>query len=354
MAREIELTVTITYGGAKNRIATTEEADPVIRADLTALGIPHPKRSNVSVVFPGTVRFFWIALPNSMIHKNLKDGIRPSFDIEEHRALLYQLSIERINLRESDLPPEPKVPHNFAGSALPDAGLYAVPMGGLRGFPPSESPSGRRPSESFADEIPSSHHVNSTWAPEALASGPQSWHRNQPPIPILNIKTEPLADMPIHSPSYRTRYDVDDEMQVDSPRRSSASGMRVNRNRYAAIPDPTPRAPHNPEARDLQRELWEVRRNLNADIAQERVVLHKLRDLGAEEEVSEAPESDFAMKARIQQLESELQSERAKRRRLEDMVEDIRRECREPFVVPALLDAFVEISKLTNEALEDG
>lgn len=60
------------------------------------------------------------------------------------------------------------------------------------------------------------------------------------------------------------------------------------------------------------------------------------------------------MKARIQQLESELRSERAKRRKLEDMVEDIRRECREPFVVPALLDAFVEISKLTNEALEDG
>jgi hypothetical protein len=35
-------------------------------ADLTALGIPHPKRSNVSVVYPGTVRFFWIALPHAV------------------------------------------------------------------------------------------------------------------------------------------------------------------------------------------------------------------------------------------------------------------------------------------------
>lgn len=59
-------------------------------------------------------------------------------------------------------------------------------------------------------------------------------------------------------------------------------------------------------------------------------------------------------RARIQHLEGALQDERAKRRRLEGIVEDIRRECREPFVVPALLDAFVEISKLTNEAMEEG
>jgi type II secretory pathway component PulM len=56
-------------------------------------------------------------------------------------------------------------------------------------------------------------------------------------------------------------------------------------------------------------------------------------------------------RARIEQFEAELQAERARRRRLEEIVEDIRRECREPFVVPSLLDAFIEISKLTNEAL---
>jgi type II secretory pathway component PulM len=58
-------------------------------------------------------------------------------------------------------------------------------------------------------------------------------------------------------------------------------------------------------------------------------------------------------KARIEQFETELQAEREKRRRLEDAIEDIRRERREPFVVPALLDAFIEISKLTNGALEE-
>jgi hypothetical protein len=79
MSSELELTVTITYEGAKARITTAEEAVPAIRqgkpfslaeqaihpliwyTDLTALGIPHPKRANVSVVYPGTVRFFWIA-----------------------------------------------------------------------------------------------------------------------------------------------------------------------------------------------------------------------------------------------------------------------------------------------------
>ncbi|KAJ7916767.1 hypothetical protein B0H13DRAFT_355159 [Mycena leptocephala] len=139
-------------------------------------------------------------------------------------------------------------------------------------------------------------------------------------------------------------------MQIDSPRRSSASRRPLIRNRYAHLVQGSPQPPQDPEIQALQRELRDVRRQLHADIAQERAIIENLHELGAED-LSDASEVDFVTRARIEQFEAELQAERARRRRLEEIVEDIRRECREPFVVPSLLDAFIEISKLTNEAL---
>ncbi|KAJ6551181.1 hypothetical protein B0H19DRAFT_1156798 [Mycena capillaripes] len=346
MGPELELTVTITYEGAKARITTVEEADPVIRQDLTSLGIPHPKRANVSVVYAGTVRFFWIAQQNSVIHKNLLDGIRPRHSISDHRELLKRLSIQNIVLRESPSHGQPSTsgPSNDSGTTWkPDAGLYAVPMSGTH-------------QESSVDlDGMTSSYSNRAW--DGVTSGSKaSWDRNQPPI--QRIKAEPVADAPIPPSTYRTRYDEDDEMQIDTP--SSVSRRPLKRNRYKSIPDynsPHGHAPHEPsEVQELRRELREVRRQLNADIVQERAIVENLRDLGVMEEGSDASEIDFVTKARIEQFEAELQAERARRRRLEDIVEDIRRECRAPFVVPSLLDAFVEISKLTNEAiaLEEG
>jgi len=34
----------------------------------------------------------------------------------------------------------------------------------------------------------------------------------------------------------------------------------------------------------------------------------------------------------------------------EDVIKDIRRECKAPFVVPGLLDAFIKLSRLTTQA----
>ena len=45
-----------------------------------------------------------------------------------------------------------------------------------------------------------------------------------------------------------------------------------------------------------------------------------------------------------------MEVEKRLRQEAEDAIEDIRRECREPFVVPSLLDAFVELAKLTTVA----
>jgi len=47
-------------------------------------------------------------------------------------------------------------------------------------------------------------------------------------------------------------------------------------------------------------------------------------------------------------LKAQLEGEKKLRMESQQAIADIRRECREPFVVPSLLDAFLEMSKITN------
>ena len=42
-----------------------------------------------------------------------------------------------------------------------------------------------------------------------------------------------------------------------------------------------------------------------------------------------------------------------RRAELESMVKDTTRECKQPFVVPALLDAFMKIGQMTGDAIKD-
>lgn len=55
--------------------------------------------------------------------------------------------------------------------------------------------------------------------------------------------------------------------------------------------------------------------------------------------------------ASLTQLQTTLADERRLRKEAEDAIADVRRECIKPFVVPSLLDAFVEVSKLTTRAM---
>jgi len=62
----------------------------------------------------------------------------------------------------------------------------------------------------------------------------------------------------------------------------------------------------------------------------------------------------IATKTRLQMVERELREERMQRIRAEDALKDIQRECREPFVVPALFEAFLLISNVTSQAMDTG
>jgi hypothetical protein len=56
------------------------------------------------------------------------------------------------------------------------------------------------------------------------------------------------------------------------------------------------------------------------------------------------------MEGRIKKLEQDLDIERRMRLEAEDVARDIRRECKAPFIVPGLLDAFIKLSRLTTQA----
>ena len=51
--------------------------------------------------------------------------------------------------------------------------------------------------------------------------------------------------------------------------------------------------------------------------------------------------------------EATLRAERLRRDEIEMVIKDTQRECQQPFVVPALLDAFMKIGQMTGETLRD-
>ena len=51
--------------------------------------------------------------------------------------------------------------------------------------------------------------------------------------------------------------------------------------------------------------------------------------------------------------EALLRAERLRRTEVETMMHDTSRECKQPFVVPALLDAFMKIGQMTGDAIKD-
>jgi hypothetical protein len=55
--------------------------------------------------------------------------------------------------------------------------------------------------------------------------------------------------------------------------------------------------------------------------------------------------------AKNSELVSELEAEQKRRLEMEAVVEDVKRECKAPFIVPALLETFVKISRATTAAI---
>lgn len=155
------------------------------------------------------------------------------------------------------------------------------------------------------------------------------------PISRVPLKTTP--QQPLLIPPYHTKpFPGSPKPLPGSPGMSNSS---------------TPTGPRPPGDRGtinrLSLELSKVRSQLNTLKHCENGISEELIRLGVPQPKNEetAP-SPHDMEARLILLEIELQQERTQRLHAERMLSEVERECRVPFVVPALFQAFSRISEL--------
>ncbi|KAI0746674.1 hypothetical protein C8Q80DRAFT_787601 [Daedaleopsis nitida] len=138
----------------------------------------------------------------------------------------------------------------------------------------------------------------------------------------------------------------------------------------SATPAPPPRVP---AAHAATRELWDVRRQITALQARETSLVSELQHLGQPVAPTEGGSSN-ATDQRLKPLQDEivalrdelnrekqarkvsealLRAERLRRAEVESVMKDTTRECKQPFVVPALFDAFMKLGQMTGDALKD-
>ncbi|TFK50507.1 hypothetical protein OE88DRAFT_1660950, partial [Heliocybe sulcata] len=131
-----------------------------------------------------------------------------------------------------------------------------------------------------------------------------------------------------------------------------------------------PTGPSHHDVSRLTREFWENRRQITAARARLPVLLEELKKLGAPvlPDLQSAADSErldlndlatmeatFRQEASLRRAaEARLAEEQTRRAAVEQVLSEVERECREPFVVPALLTAFLEIAKMTEEAIPKG
>ncbi|KAF9442055.1 hypothetical protein P691DRAFT_765629 [Macrolepiota fuliginosa MF-IS2] len=134
----------------------------------------------------------------------------------------------------------------------------------------------------------------------------------------------------------------------------------------------TPKPSDLPVIQRLTKELFELRNQVTAAVDKQNHIVEELRKLNAAYVPSKLSllsqadtRNDTAMKTRIQELERELEEERTnklelkrhlevermKRVETEFILKDVERERRSPFVVPALLETFIKISRATTAAI---
>jgi len=103
------------------------------------------------------------------------------------------------------------------------------------------------------------------------------------------------------------------------------------------------------EESKLTRDLSDIRRQMAALKAQEDNLIERLKKINpsAVKEDSRAEKTKENGYAAL----ADLQAEREKRRRAEEVWEDARKEYRAPLVVPAMLDAFEKLAQIAGDAL---
>ncbi|OAX39328.1 hypothetical protein K503DRAFT_716704 [Rhizopogon vinicolor AM-OR11-026] len=107
--------------------------------------------------------------------------------------------------------------------------------------------------------------------------------------------------------------------------------------------------PNNDAKVRFMRDLWDTRKEMAALQDREIGLIVALQRMGTPQQILESGPGRHGtteLEDRLAQVESELLQERYKRLRAERGLNAVEKECRVPFVVPALLQAFLKISEM--------
>ncbi|KIY48582.1 hypothetical protein FISHEDRAFT_58868 [Fistulina hepatica ATCC 64428] len=307
---DIHLQVTMVYAYPKSKEIDPEAFIPatnIVKHDLLALGISHPKMANITIPELGRVEFWWRTFEYAFKNKinptviNLRSRIAQAgadTKLEWGRLSMHSanitLSEERLltSRQPSDKTHAPSY-HPYHPPGQPDRPALPLPS---------------RPK--FDTDMDSDNEIQETGG--TLKPQPKEQQKDF-------VKSEP-ADFDLSDifESFRREY------IKQEPRDGSDDD-------------------------DLIGALVDVRQEIQRLAAREDDLLGKLRRRGVSLPRGTRTQSWFRLEADLNYERQKLERERRRRAELEDFVDDIKRECREPFVVPALLEAFASVSKLSTD-----
>ncbi|KAG5652941.1 hypothetical protein H0H81_003017 [Sphagnurus paluster] len=379
MAVQFDMFVKMRYNGPKAREfypSNQSAAIAIVKEDLKALKIPFPKTDTITITSQGECSFMW---PNvvidSLLYKQLTSRIWGRVD-DERKDLYRSLSIDRLYLHEKRLYPPKVFPHkqwrrpnveepqqqhrNEAQLLLDDmASALRIPKNEPVEIPTflrqaidvDTTPPGLTFSTQTTRTRPSRFSEIDTQLPRKRSHSPDLWERPaRPPPSSADTSAFVLAER-AHN--------------VLRPPPASAPGA-VGKGPGGAARE---RHKDHHALLKLSRELHNARRQIAANAAREDAILAELAKLdpGNDKyyhdvmgnnsstqvnELRQVEAKESAMRARLKEVELELAEEKSRRAVAEAALEDMKRECKEPFVVSAMLEAFLMISKATTEALE--
>ncbi|KAI6008611.1 hypothetical protein EDC04DRAFT_877248 [Pisolithus marmoratus] len=167
----------------------------------------------------------------------------------------------------------------------------------------------------------------------------QSESTTRPPRSHLRTRSfgSPSPQQTAAARDDRCRVEEEREEDGDNVRYVSSSGVRGQ--------------PASERIPLLWREVLEIRRQQMMLRDKEAVLLDEMDKLGGNPRASSsatALPTTSSAEMRLAAKETELREERERRTRAEKALEEVERECRAPFVVPALFRAFMTISELST------
>ncbi|KAF7369211.1 hypothetical protein MVEN_00248700 [Mycena venus] len=365
-----------------------EDINKRLRVQLSALRMLHPKPDNVRFVPDEGVHFSWLTEQDSAHHKYMAQVFKA-----KDRAVMRRYFIESI---EMSVKPAAAVrltaqasPRPFIGDPPPLSAPLLLPTAPQRDYDDDifNCNVGHARANSFEDEMqdqaqqfldglqlrPIPHPV-----PEAVELDTRMFAveptESRPPSSVASSIRSSRNQSPEFenaTPAKEENLHVDEEKAMvmsPSPLPSPIPGLTtlpvrrtsVERSKAKVVPTLShvqlaPKENDNPVVHELSFTLQEIRKEIEADLIKEQAILLALKNLDAPvtELVDPTPnaQNNFIAKVRVQMLKTELENMIAKRRVIEDSIKEIARERRPPFVSPALMDAFVGISRLSTHVL---